>query len=250
MRKHVSFRLLFLLLYVALASQAAAKPAKSKEETAATLFAAAEIFFKAEEYERALAAYLESYELSSYPALLFNVGQCYRSLNKYRDALKAYQGYLDAVPNSPIRKEVERWIDELKPLAAQEQTQPTNEPAKVEPPKEAPVVAPTPLVPTPADTPESSASLRPFLLPLGLGLGGLALGSSAVAVQIQIQQSDEITNALARSRLLLAASADVAFLAAGASLFFAVRKQKEPKVSLSPVSGGAVVSFSFSQGAP
>ena len=237
MRQH----LLLLLFPLLLTTQATAQPVKTNKDAAAALFSAAEIFFQTGEYERALRSYTESYQLSSFSDLLFNIGQCYRALNRHAEALASYQEYLAAVPNSPIRKEVEGWIAELKPLAAQEkQTQITPPVELLQPPASLPITA--------EQAPTKEVSNKRFALPLGLSLGGLALASGAILTNNKILATQEITNSRQYTRLALAVSADVAFIGAGASLLLALRK-REPTAMLTPLPGGALFSVYMVGGA-
>lgn len=87
---------------------------KEKEEKARGLFEEAEAHYNIGEYEVALEGYKEAYLLSKKPALLFNMGQCYRKLERYEEALTTYRSYLREVPNSPIREEVEQHIAEAE----------------------------------------------------------------------------------------------------------------------------------------
>ena len=230
---------LVCLLSLLLAVEVNAQPAKTNKDAAAALFTAAEIFFQNEEYERALHAYTEAYQLSSFPDLLFNIGQCYRALHRHAEALRSYRDYLSAVPDSPIRREVEGWITDLTPLAAQEEPTSTSQPA----------------LDLPASLPSASAeapaapSLRRFSLPLGLSLGGLALASGAIIANNRILASGQINNASQYTRLALAVSADAAFLGAGVTLLLALRG-RESTAAITRIDGGALLSLGFSGGLP
>lgn len=78
---------------------------------ARALFDRAEVKFNLGNFEAAAADYQAAYELDHRPALLFDVGQCYRNLGKYERARFFYRRYLTLDPRSPNRRETERLID-------------------------------------------------------------------------------------------------------------------------------------------
>jgi tetratricopeptide (TPR) repeat protein len=88
-----------------------AAPAKAEEARA--LFEQAEIHYKLQRYERALAGYEEAYLLVQAPQLLFNIGQCYRLLGRPEEALRSYRAFLAAVPDAADKPRVEALIAEL-----------------------------------------------------------------------------------------------------------------------------------------
>ena len=97
---------------------------------ARALFEEAEIHYRLQEFEAALNKYKEAYTLSKLPGHLVNIGQCYRQLGRYREALLSFQSFLDEVPGSSLRPQLERIMEELKPLALNEpdNTPPQNKP--------------------------------------------------------------------------------------------------------------------------
>lgn len=63
----------------------------------------------------------QAYLLNPVPALLFNVGQCQRALEHWKEAERAFRNFLRYRPNAPNRAVVERLIAEMtdKELAAE-----------------------------------------------------------------------------------------------------------------------------------
>lgn len=100
---------------------AAPKKALTKEEKArfndATTQAAS--FFKTQEFEKAIEKYKEAYAIDEEPLLLLAMGQCYRKLERYKEAISSYELFLAAQPSSPDRKSIEESIKALKILQAQ-----------------------------------------------------------------------------------------------------------------------------------
>jgi len=71
-------------------------------------FEAATRLYDIHEYAKALEEYKAAYLAKPDPAFLFNVGQCYRKLGKFDQALEFYREYLKkAAPDDPNRPNVE-----------------------------------------------------------------------------------------------------------------------------------------------
>jgi tetratricopeptide (TPR) repeat protein len=99
---------------VALAQPKVPDEELKKQMEAQKRFEEAEKLYNIGDYEGALTGYKEAYLLSNNPDLLFNMGQCYRKLGKYDDALITYRSYLREVPNSPVKADVEARIAEVE----------------------------------------------------------------------------------------------------------------------------------------
>ncbi len=145
--------------------------------------------FDLQRYAEAAEEYEAAYQSKRDPALLFNLGQAYRLANNYSKATWAYKLYLQRVPKSPQRPELEKRIAELDRLeaervaaAAQQRTDNAAQPALAAP-------APQPVVvvqPAPAPVPASSRKLKiAGLAAMGAGLLFLAPG---IALPIVAQQ--------------------------------------------------------------
>src|SRR5208282_37788 len=64
--------------------------------------------------EDALRDIEHAYLLDPLPGLLFNLGQCHRKLEHWKQAQEAYQGFLRYRPNAPNRETVLKLIEEMK----------------------------------------------------------------------------------------------------------------------------------------
>jgi tetratricopeptide (TPR) repeat protein len=147
------------------------------------------------EYKDALADFKEAYRLRHDPAFLFNIGQAHRQLGEPEDAAREYRAYLREAPDTPNRKEVEKFINDAdSAVAARHAAQPPTgvvQPASVPP-------ATTPTTTPAVSTEKSAASSEPpppksktwlwvtigvvvavVAIGLGVGLGvGLSQGPS------------------------------------------------------------------------
>ncbi len=87
--------------------------------------------------EDALRDIERAYLLDPRPGLLFNLGQCHRKLEHWKQAQEAYQGFLRYRPNAPNRETVLQLIEQMK--------------LKLHPP-------PAPVTPAAAEPPAASAA--------------------------------------------------------------------------------------------
>lgn len=62
----------------------------------------------------ALKAYQKAFDAKPIPDFLFNIGQCYRNLDDYEDAIFSYRKYLRLAPDAPNREQVEQLIRDLE----------------------------------------------------------------------------------------------------------------------------------------
>lgn len=126
--------------------------ASSSEREARVHFQRAQVAFDQKRYQDALDDYQKAYRIFPNVAFLFNIGQCYRNLGKFDDAVLAFKQYLQGSPNAPNRKAVDALIAELAPKTRNKNgtssttTNPTNEGA---------------LKQHPIRTPETSAQSQP-----------------------------------------------------------------------------------------
>ena len=84
---------------------------RPEDSSARALFERGEVKFNLGNFEGAAADYQAAYELDQRPALLFNVGQCYRNLENYERARFFYRRFLTLDPQTPKRRETESLID-------------------------------------------------------------------------------------------------------------------------------------------
>ena len=79
--------------------------------------------FEAELFTEAASEFQMAFKASNDPAFLYNEALCYRRAGSIKLALAAYEDYLRAVPDSPLRSTVEARIKELKrQLAGERET--------------------------------------------------------------------------------------------------------------------------------
>ncbi len=90
---------------------ASAAPAATDATSARALFERAEVKFNLGNFQGAAADYQAAYELDHRPALLFDVGQCYRNLGDYERARFYYRRFLTLDPRTPTRRDTERLVD-------------------------------------------------------------------------------------------------------------------------------------------
>jgi tetratricopeptide (TPR) repeat protein len=155
----------FLLLALVIGStDAGAKP--GTKDKAKKLFKAGKALYAAGEFDDAAAKFTAGYALDHEPLFLLNAAQSYRSANKPAEALRYYQAFIKASPETPLRPQVDELIRELK--------------AKVQPPprrKPDIVVAPPP--PPPPPPPRESAPFYKrwwFWTVVGVVVVGTAVG--------------------------------------------------------------------------
>ncbi len=69
--------------------------------------------FKAGEFEKAARLFRQAFDFSPRGNLLFNIGFCFEKADNRLEAVKYYKRFLDAVPNTPRRSEIQDKITEL-----------------------------------------------------------------------------------------------------------------------------------------
>jgi tetratricopeptide (TPR) repeat protein len=114
---------------------------QSDDQEARELFRLGKQAFDEGRYERALKYFNDAYELSHRAGLLSNIGTALDRLRRDREALAAYQSYLQQVPDAPNRAAIE---DRIRIIQAA-----TREPG---PNATVPQAVETQAVPTPAET--------------------------------------------------------------------------------------------------
>lgn len=146
--------LLGVLLATSVISTAAAQPranpppgktadTSEKDQRARDRFEQGREAYKDGRYRDAWAYFHEAYQLSGRPELLYNIGQTADRLGQDADALKAFNMYLERLPNAENRRDVENRVHAL-----QERVNQPSPPARTATP--APAVEPTPVAPVPA----------------------------------------------------------------------------------------------------
>ncbi len=171
-----------------------------KRSDAKAMFEEGQKKFDVGKFDDAAAHWIETYELSGNPILLYNIAQAYRLGNSYEKALKFYKAYLRRDEKSTVRPEVEARMAEMQKLIEQQrksneappqgtipepppppETGQTKKPPPETPPPSTPPTTnnqplnATPSPPTPPEAPKTGLRYA------GYGLVGLAVASLAVA---------------------------------------------------------------------
>ena len=113
--------LLALACLLVTAAPAAAQPAAPLSEAqrkseAKRLADEATRKYNLGQFQEALDGYSKAYETFPAASLLFNLGQCHRSLGNHERAVFFYEGYLREKPNAPNRDVVEELLTEERGL--------------------------------------------------------------------------------------------------------------------------------------
>jgi tetratricopeptide (TPR) repeat protein len=87
--------------------------------TARRHFDSADKLFALGRFDEALVQYQKAFDAKPIPDFLFNIGQCYRNLNDYDNAIFSFRKFLTLDPETERRASVEQLIDELEAKKAQ-----------------------------------------------------------------------------------------------------------------------------------
>jgi len=104
---------LAVALAVAQGATAAAQPGQGTRARAAARFKQGQEFFKARDYDHAIAEYEAAYQLSSEPALIFNIALCHDRAGRAEPALAAFQRYLELAPRGDLADEAREDVARL-----------------------------------------------------------------------------------------------------------------------------------------
>ena len=177
-------------------------------------------YFEAGDCKKAYPILQEAYARSNQPGLLTSIAQCAEFLKDNPEALAAYCAYQTIDPNSAYKDTINQSIQELRKSTKSEC--PTESKYLPKPKKEEPTPIPAPL-------PEKPKKL---LVPVSLAALGAVLGSATLGIRVQAKQKNELPQAKKTLGLLLAIGADLSFIAAGATLYVALKApDKEPSAS-------------------
>jgi tetratricopeptide (TPR) repeat protein len=183
----------------------------SKEEQAMKLYEEAEAYYKLQNWSKALELYEAAYLLSQQPELLFNIGQCYRQLGKYDQALRSYRTFLREVPNDVNREQIEQLI-----IATEKAKEASSQPATS---MSASTQTATSPISRPVEQPPAKSEPKWPLwssaagAAAGISFGGLALSARVRAENSFIEGDAPAFNESAKRSQVLGISADVAMLA-------------------------------------
>jgi len=75
-------------------------------------------FYKAGDYERAVASFVKVYRVAPNPNLIYNIARCFEELKRFGEAADSYEEYLKLSPEASDRPQVEVTIKTLRSLAS------------------------------------------------------------------------------------------------------------------------------------
>lgn len=96
------------------AAQPNGQPSREQLAQARADFERARLDFDAGRFDRALRGFERAYAATHAPELLYDIGVCHDRLRHDRDALTAFEAYLERVPEAPDRQAVQSRIDSLR----------------------------------------------------------------------------------------------------------------------------------------
>ena len=108
---------LFLLLMVCMAVAVPSRPAHADDpatRAARRHFERGEKLFALGKFDDALEEYQTAFDAKPLPGFLYNIGQCYRNLGDYDQAIFSFKKYLKLEPDAPNKEAVEKLIEELE----------------------------------------------------------------------------------------------------------------------------------------
>lgn len=162
--------------------------AQGSDEEARALYSAGEIAYNEGRFQSALDYFQRAYELSSRPALLFNIGSAAERVRQDDVALAAFERYLAEMPEAPNRPAVEARIQILRTAIAErearEATQQTTEAETQEQATES------------GESSDSGGSVAPWIL---VGAGGAVVALGAVFVGLGYKDAGSVEDAPAGS---------------------------------------------------
>src|SRR6188474_3234706 len=82
-------------------------------------FERGEKLFALGRFDEALEEYQTAFDAKPLPGFLYNIGQCYRNLADYDQAIFSFKKYLKLEPEASNKEAVERLIEELEEKKAQ-----------------------------------------------------------------------------------------------------------------------------------
>jgi tetratricopeptide (TPR) repeat protein len=117
---------LFLLLVVCFTFGVPARSAHADDpatRAARRHYERGEKLFALGKFDEALEEYQTAFDAKPLPGFLYNIGQCYRNLADYDQAIFSFKKYLKLEPEASNKEAVERLIEELEEKKAQGENQ-------------------------------------------------------------------------------------------------------------------------------
>jgi len=105
---------LVVACFVALSAPRAARADDPAMRAAKRHYDRGEKLFALGKFDEALDEYQKAFDAKPLPGFLFNIGQCYRNLGDYDQAMFSFKKFLKLDPETPKRDAVEKLLEELE----------------------------------------------------------------------------------------------------------------------------------------
>jgi tetratricopeptide (TPR) repeat protein len=183
-------RRLVITWVLLIASSASADPPIRRPKSPAALehLDKAGKLYSIRSFEEAAAEYKQGALIEAAPVFDYDLGQCYRQLHKYQDAIWYYQRFIKASPDTPDYDEnAQKLITQMQAeLDQRAMTAPPTEPATSSPTKPTPIVAASTTSTTTIAAPEPE---HWYADGFGWGLAGAGLVGAGVATALLLDAS-------------------------------------------------------------
>lgn len=221
----------------------------SAQDEAVARLSAGERFYTVGEFEKAIVEFKAGALLVNLPVFSYNLGQCYRQLGNYQEAIWHFERYLARGSDPEVKADAAQFVEQMR--------------AELESKAKTPLETPQPAKPPPSSSPDmrvaqtSTGLSTRRKLAIGIGAGGLgALGVGVVfAIRARGFDNDardicpmKVCDDAAEARAIAERGADnalyanislgvgIASLATGTVLWFLGEKHLSPdRVSITPI---------------
>ncbi len=105
---------LLLACFVAVAAPRSARADDPAMRSAKRHYDRGEKLFALGKFDAALDEYQKAFDAKPLPGFLFNIGQCYRNLGDYDQAIFSFKKFLKLDPDTPKKDAVDKLIEELE----------------------------------------------------------------------------------------------------------------------------------------
>jgi len=138
--------------------------------------------YDAGEYEAALTEFDAVKKFRDSPALDYNIARCYDRLERYQEAVAAYERYVTQKPDAPDAAATRERIATLRARLGTQPPKPTPTPTPTPTPPVAVPPTPTPAIATPAAPPVDEGAHKPsaarrYAAPIAIGAGALVVAA-------------------------------------------------------------------------
>jgi tetratricopeptide (TPR) repeat protein len=245
----------------------AGEPTQEQRDLARQHYEAGKKHHDAGEYDAAAAEYAKAYDIYPMPVLIYNIGQVKRLGGNKKEALAAYENYLELEPNGPGADNAREFVDTLrKAIDSGVVTEPPVEP-KDDPANNAAPIEPE----VPSFPPQDPGAGRVKRLS-GIAIGGIGLIAVGIGIKFGMDarslsgDTEELEGEwdpaqeeiwddgeAAERNMLVLTSVGLAAVAGGTVLYLLglrdARRARERSLTVTPIAGpagaGASVSWSF-----